>query len=72
MLRKTADHLHQRTQLSPASMRPQRNAAENFLDAVFPLHRIEASMRPQRNAAENFDPLCDDGELIRGFNEAAA
>ena len=37
-----------------ASMRPQRNAAENVVDRLEIADRAErASMRPQRNAAEN-------------------
>ena len=36
-----------------ASMRPQRNAAENLF-LMLPFTRVQsASMRPQRNAAEN-------------------
>ena len=36
-----------------ASMRPQRNAAENWVMAKTVAVTEEASMRPQRNAAEN-------------------
>ena len=36
-----------------ASMRPQRNAAENLESTALPLSYRPASMRPQRNAAEN-------------------
>ncbi len=36
-----------------ASMRPQRNAAENARVSRMREQRVPASMRPQRNAAEN-------------------
>ncbi len=37
-----------------ASMRPQRNAAENVRSRIMrPMSEDPASMRPQRNAAEN-------------------
>ena len=36
-----------------ASMRPQRNAAENRMSAEEAEQCFRASMRPQRNAAEN-------------------
>ena len=53
MLRKTCEADFRWDARLPASMRPQRNAAENpALTRVQSRARI-ASMRPQRNAAEN-------------------
>ncbi len=40
-----------------ASMRPQRNAAENIEVRGKSSAQCPASMRPQRNAAENLDIL---------------
>ena len=53
MLRKTKDGPEAGRRRMLASMRPQRNAAEN-LRFRFRLRILRAaSMRPQRNAAEN-------------------
>ena len=53
MLRKTTAVSPTTAPLANASMRPQRNAAEN--SEVISIYRLgqHASMRPQRNAAEN-------------------
>ncbi len=53
MLRKTRGREDKREFPAPASMRPQRNAAENDTLAVGATAASAASMRPQRNAAEN-------------------
>ncbi len=55
-----------------ASMRPQRNAAENPGFARGAKLRPLASMRPQRNAAENVRPRGAPRDRPPGFNEAAA
>ncbi len=55
-----------------ASMRPQRNAAENDRRRSAKISEYRASMRPQRNAAENHAvPVVDHAHDLR-FNEAAA
>ena len=73
MLRKTWDPARDRYVLvREASMRPQRNAAENDVLGGTATSQTYASMRPQRNAAEN---RSDPGILKwtrHGFNEAAA
>ncbi len=53
MLRKTFDELYNVVLVFLASMRPQRNAAENRERAPRGVPSQSASMRPQRNAAEN-------------------
>ena len=53
MLRKTAILLGYFRVVVPASMRPQRNAAENGDPISSCVIYWRASMRPQRNAAEN-------------------
>ena len=53
MLRKTLSGMLWRWLSTKASMRPQRNAAENRHAANLPDGISLASMRPQRNAAEN-------------------
>ena len=53
MLRKTVGDLIFRLLAEHASMRPQRNAAENLSLDTHGRIQEEASMRPQRNAAEN-------------------
>ncbi len=53
MLRKTLIGSEAPGSSSSASMRPQRNAAENHEAGGACLPHAEASMRPQRNAAEN-------------------
>ncbi len=53
MLRKTAAASRVRLPARRASMRPQRNAAENATRATPWKRLLIASMRPQRNAAEN-------------------
>ncbi len=53
MLRKTEFRLERRRGVYSASMRPQRNAAENRSDKSGDPTAGCASMRPQRNAAEN-------------------
>ena len=55
-----------------ASMRPQRNAAENVKIVTFMLLVTSASMRPQRNAAENDYPAKNNLHDTHRFNEAAA
>ena len=56
-----------------ASMRPQRNAAENLRgERDRGVVRRRASMRPQRNAAENKVPHSAPACRIARFNEAAA
>ena len=55
MLRKTRGMSYETVNGRCASMRPQRNAAENYRPATG-MGQVEgASMRPQRNAAENVD-----------------
>ncbi len=56
MLRKTTPPRQRPAGVSPASMRPQRNAAENKAFRADRLKPYYASMRPQRNAAENYVP----------------
>ncbi len=72
MLRKTGGVRRCAYARADASMRPQRNAAENP-DRMIGAHKPRiASMRPQRNAAENMrmgDTFIYD---LAGFNEAAA
>ena len=53
MLRKTRPHVGHSVPEPIASMRPQRNAAENVLRRRRLRKNHAASMRPQRNAAEN-------------------
>ncbi len=53
MLRKTGRHGPVDRRCRAASMRPQRNAAENGVGRRSALSAGAASMRPQRNAAEN-------------------
>ncbi len=53
MLRKTYNGQGFRAGVARASMRPQRNAAENEVSAGVMAEAVQASMRPQRNAAEN-------------------
>ncbi len=53
MLRKTAIERTEDVTGDHASMRPQRNAAENGVDVYGNGDARGASMRPQRNAAEN-------------------
>ena len=53
MLRKTIVGGGDTYSLAAASMRPQRNAAENVFWNSSRQGQILASMRPQRNAAEN-------------------
>ena len=55
MLRKTGRNCSIFVGDHNASMRPQRNAAENSDRSVVPSLSARASMRPQRNAAENDD-----------------
>ena len=62
MLRKTLAATADTKAEDAASMRPQRNAAENHLSAVHSGRVIRASMRPQRNAAENY--LSRDGDIL--------
>ena len=45
-----------------ASMRPQRNAAENYKMTRTYALTAYASMRPQRNAAENAEYHLDDAQ----------
>ncbi len=54
MLRKTAVRRQADRHAEAASMRPQRNAAENDPRGGRAVDFLVASMRPQRNAAENF------------------
>ncbi len=72
MLRKTgyAGSVERRTQR--ASMRPQRNAAENKRIGSGCCVGYVASMRPQRNAAENPARRPAMGGHKSRFNEAAA
>ncbi len=53
MLRKTRSRQLISEIVSTASMRPQRNAAENEDTKMSTEYYLFASMRPQRNAAEN-------------------
>ena len=53
MLRKTLFLVFPFTRVQSASMRPQRNAAENHGNRGRNQPGMVASMRPQRNAAEN-------------------
>ncbi len=53
MLRKTSERYQHIGLLVDASMRPQRNAAENAEIDPANSRWDAASMRPQRNAAEN-------------------
>ncbi len=55
-----------------ASMRPQRNAAENRALQGYCQTILAASMRPQRNAAENAGVTTGGGAASESFNEAAA
>ena len=55
-----------------ASMRPQRNAAENKREFLDRNNALLASMRPQRNAAENLGACVQEQRAYPGFNEAAA
>ena len=55
-----------------ASMRPQRNAAENRESVRLAGEHDHASMRPQRNAAENDWKDLYAGKRLMSFNEAAA
>ncbi len=72
MLRKTRASACGRRRVHPASMRPQRNAAENQGQSLVRKVHEHASMRPQRNAAENDESVRLLREEISGFNEAAA
>ena len=58
MLRKTSA-IHKFAAGHGASMRPQRNAAENGYLRIADRAVGDASMRPQRNAAENLQAICD-------------
>ncbi len=53
MLRKTRGGARGINLTQLASMRPQRNAAENVDFGTWVMYQSCASMRPQRNAAEN-------------------
>ena len=53
MLRKTRKCIQYQPPVLEASMRPQRNAAENIEPLAMEGIGANASMRPQRNAAEN-------------------
>ena len=65
MLRKTCRRAAGPGGEARASMRPQRNAAENLLQKAELRSERLASMRPQRNAAEN-DPADHAGHnLVR-------
>ena len=55
-----------------ASMRPQRNAAENAGAVPTVASVYHASMRPQRNAAENVCSGIWASKPVGCFNEAAA
>ncbi len=72
MLRKTIDEVIHPFRSYHASMRPQRNAAENDPPAIFDAPPRIASMRPQRNAAENGLGGWWDALGSARFNEAAA
>ena len=72
MLRKTLYDRYQTGISQFASMRPQRNAAENRRASFLIDRDAPASMRPQRNAAENSGSVyAGHGGRCR-FNEAAA
>ena len=60
MLRKTTVLMPDPVRADIASMRPQRNAAENGPPTYASPAPPRASMRPQRNAAENSWALLDD------------
>ena len=54
MLRITQVKVVDAAKTTLASMRPQRNAADNVADLVLAIAgTVDASMRPQRNAADN-------------------
>ena len=73
MLRKTGAVGECPKETREASMRPQRNAAENRgVSARDGEGFAGASMRPQRNAAENAVAGTTFTMTIDGFNEAAA
>ena len=72
MLRKTAPAAPVVSLHSGASMRPQRNAAENQCCRAVAAGRSAASMRPQRNAAENAGRPATSPSTSASFNEAAA
>ena len=72
MLRKTLQRAHKHLEPGGASMRPQRNAAENIIGLTQRPAESDASMRPQRNAAENNPDAKITLDKRKGFNEAAA
>ncbi len=72
MLRKTCAPLYLPCGYVEASMRPQRNAAENTTGSNSQTAGRDASMRPQRNAAENNREEKDHASHPHRFNEAAA
>ena len=72
MLRKTTCRVFRIVHVAAASMRPQRNAAENLEMIADKQTYNEASMRPQRNAAENAGTTAADAAAHPRFNEAAA
>ncbi len=72
MLRKTSERYQHIGLLVDASMRPQRNAAENGRIHCGRPGRCRASMRPQRNAAENTPSRHHSARVSQSFNEAAA
>ena len=64
MLRKTARKARTASPAPAASMRPQRNAAENLGEFSLSLADDRASMRPQRNAAENIVVMYGSVQII--------
>ena len=72
MLRKTTTAGAALAPRAIASMRPQRNAAENATLSAICCSHDDASMRPQRNAAENGVQVTSIRFPSLGFNEAAA
>ncbi len=73
MLRKTTRRSAVTATVAQASMRPQRNAAENLRRRTHPQQQSRrASMRPQRNAAENPGIASAADAAAPCFNEAAA
>ena len=72
MLRKTGAQSEQGAVKDNASMRPQRNAAENVSPELLAAIAWVASMRPQRNAAENPRQFHRETGGAKRFNEAAA
>ena len=73
MLRKTPRRRGGHKCNNVASMRPQRNAAENRTQTTGEAAMAtEASMRPQRNAAENIRRSLVRWTGLPSFNEAAA